>query len=1034
MRKNEKSGQTDYLFSKLKLLLIVTFTFMIAVTNVLTITASVSDQSSQQQRITGTVTDGKTGEPLGGVVVQVKGTMTGEITQGDGTYTIPVTPDTEALLFSFIGYQSQEIAISGRSIIDVVMVEEVTALDEVVVIGYGTQKKSLVTGAIASVSSEDIQNSSVTRAEQVLQGKAAGVQVISTSGAPGADMKVRIRGYSSNGNADPLYIVDGIKSSNISFLNPEDISNIEVLKDAASSAIYGAEGGNGVILVTTKTGKTGTGEISYDFQYSDQTVGKLPDMLNSLEYATYFNEAGLFTIDPATITHDTDWINSIFEHGNSARHNLSFTGGTDKSKFLLSLSALNQDGIVVMDKDSYKRYTFRLNAETQVKSWLKVGTSNNYSFTNRKSVREDNESSGTISAGLLMDPLTPITYAEDEVLPAHVQTAINNGKKLVKDANGLYYGISPYISKNPSNPFVGLEMNKTTLKTWVLQGNIFAEIQPVKHVMFTSRLGYEIGNSLSEGWNPVYFYNTYQAFNDNSSIVAQESNTNFWQWENFVSYTNKFNLHSITVLAGASAESRSYQYISASGGTMLAENEEFAQLSLVSSQALSGVGGQKTLDNKASLFARGSYDFNNKYMLQATIRRDGAGSSMLPPENRWGLFPSFSAGWLFTNESFMPTSFLSYGKLRASWGKNGSLSNLSNYMYNSAVNLQYLLYELGDNVLYTAAARNQLENPNLTWETSVQTDIGLDLRMLKDRLTLTMDYFYKKTTDLITPNTPPLEAGNTAAMINGGDILNTGFEFMAEFKSNIGEFNYSVSGNFTTLKNEVTYLNPSIQRILGGQSSGAATFFTAFEKGLPVWYFRGYKTDGINMTTGQANFIDQNEDGLINENDRVFIGSSIPDLTYGANINLSYKGFDFSASLQGQSGGQNMVLWMRNDLPGSNFPKFLYEGRWTPGSTDATRPKAGFNPNTLLSDQMLFESNFVRIKQIQLGYNLPQSVLNIIKLKFVRVYVSLEDYFTFTNYPGMDPEAGSTTNSQLGLDKGMYPITKKAIFGLSITL
>jgi len=689
---------------------------------------------------------------------------------------------------------------------------------------------------------------------------------------------------------------------------------------------------------------------------------------------------------------------------------------------------------VVMDKDSYKRYTFRLNAETQIKSWLKVGTVNNYSYTQRKTVREDNESSGTISAGLLMDPLTPVTYAADEVLPPHVQTAINGGKKLVKNAEGLYYGISPYITKNPSNPFVGLEINNTATRSWVLQGNIFADIQPIKQVTFTSRLGYEIGNTLTDGWNPVYFYNTYQAFNDNSSIVAQESNANFWQWENFVSYTNKFGLHNVTALAGMSAESRGYQYINASGGTMLAESDEFAQLSLVSSQALSGVAGQKTLDKKASYFARASYDYANRYMFQATLRRDGAGTSLLPPDNRWGLFPSFSAGWLFTNESFMPKSFLSYGKLRASWGQNGSLSNLSNYMYNSAVNLQYLLYELGDNVLYTAAARNQLDNQDLTWETSIQTDIGLDLRMLKDKLTLTMDYFYKKTTDLITPNTPPLEAGNTAAMVNGGDILNTGFEFMAEYKNNIGEFNYSVSGNFTTLHNEVTYLNPSIQRILGGQSSGAATFFTAFEKGLPVWYFRGYKTDGINMTTGQANFVDQNDDGLINENDRVFIGSSIPDLTYGATVNLSFKGFDFNASLQGQSGGQNMILWMRNDLPGSNFPKFLYEGRWTPGSTDATRPKAGFNPNTLLSDQMLFDANFIRIKQIQLGYNLPQSLLQVIKLKFVRVYVSLEDYFTFTNYPGMDPEAGSTTNSQLGLDKGMYPITKKAIFGISVTL
>jgi TonB-linked SusC/RagA family outer membrane protein len=552
--------------------------------------------------------------------------------------------------------------------------------------------------------------------------------------------------------------------------------------------------------------------------------------------------------------------------------------------------------------------------------------------------------------------------------------------------------------------------------------------------LFTSRLGYEVSNTLSDGWNPVYFYNTYQAFNDVSSIVATESNTNFWQWENFVSYNNKFGLHNINVLAGMSAESRSYQYISSSGGSMLAENEEFAQLSLVASQANSGVGGTKTLDKKASYFARVSYDFNGKYMLQATLRRDGAGTSMLPPANRWGFFPSFSAGWLFTKESFMPATFLSYGKLRASWGKNGSLSNLSNYMYNSAVNLQYLLYELGDNVLYTAAARNQLDNQDLTWETSVQTDFGLDLKMLKDKISVTMDYYYKKTTDLITPNTPPLEAGNTAAMVNGGDILNNGFEFMAEFRNNIGDFNYSVSGNFSTLHNEVTYLNSSIQRILGGQSSGAATYFTAFEKGQPVWYFRGYKTDGINMDTGQANFIDQNGDGLINENDRVFIGSSIPKLTYGASVNLSYKGIDFSANIQGQSGSQNMILWMRNDLPGSNFPQFLYDGRWTPGSTDATRPKAGFNPNTLLSDQMLFDANFMRIKQIQIGYNLPRAVLDIVKMKSARVYVSLEDYFTFTNYPGMDPEAGSTTNSQLGLDKGMYPITKKAIFGISITL
>ena len=792
MKKNKPFGELFYRSLKKTILMMRIALFMMFLG---VLQASAMDADGQQQKkISGIIKD-KDGLSLPGVNVQVTGTTVGAITDIEGKYSIEVPSGSKSLTFSFIGMQPQEIVLDTQTQIDVIMIESATSLDEVVVVGYGTQKKSLVTGAIASVTSEQISNSSISRAEQALQGKTAGVQVIATSGAPGADMKVRIRGYSSNGSADPLYIVDGIKSTNISYLNPEDISNIEVLKDAASSAIYGAEGGNGVIIVTTKKGKSGKGEISYDYQYSDQTVGKLPEMLNSQEYATYFNEAGLFTIDPSTITHDTDWLNSIFTHGKSARHNLSFTGGTEKSNFLLSVSSLAQDGIVVMDKDKYNRTTFRLNADTKIKSWLKVGTSNNFSYTNRNSVREDNESNGTISAGLLMDPLTPVTYAADEVLPAHVQTPLNNGKVLLKDANGLYYGISPYISKNPANPFVGLEINKTTNKSWVLQGNIFAEIQPAEHILYTSRLGYEINNNLIQGWNPVYFYNTYQAFNDISSIVATESNNNYWQWENFVSYTNKFGLHNLNVLAGMSAESRSYQYISASGGPMLAENEDFAQLNLVASQSNSGVAGLKTLDKKASYFARASYDYNNKYMFQATIRRDGAGTSMLPAANRWGVFPSFSAGWLFTKESFMPTSFLSYGKLRASWGKNGSLSNLSNYMYNSAVNLQYLLYELGDNVLYTAAARNQLDNQDLTWETSVQTDFGLDLKMLKDKLTLTVDYFNKKTTDLITPNTPPLEAGNTAAMVNGGDILNTGFEFMAEFKNNIGDFNYSLSGN-----------------------------------------------------------------------------------------------------------------------------------------------------------------------------------------------------------------------------------------------
>jgi TonB-linked SusC/RagA family outer membrane protein len=1033
MRKNEKSGQTDYLFNRLRLLMIVTFTVIIAVTNIFAITAAGIEQNNQQQRITGTVTDGNTGDPLGGVVVQVKGTMTGEITLGDGTYSIPVTADAQTLLFTFIGYQPQEVPISGRSVIDVVMVEEVTALDEVVVIGYGTQKKSLVTGAISSVTAAEMENSSVSRPEQALQGRSAGVQVITTSGSPGGELKVRIRGYSSNGSADPLYIVDGVKTNNISYLAPQDISNMEVLKDAASSAIYGAEGGNGVIIITTKSGKSGYSSVDYDFQYASNKVGKTPDMLNSEEYANYYNEAGLFTINPADIKEDTDWINGIFESASAMRHHLSFSSGTEKSNFLLSATALTQDGIVVMDKDKYSRYTFRVNADTRVKDWLKVGNNVSFGYTQRNSITEDNESRGTITSALLMDPLTPVAYY-DGVIPGHVQLLIDQGKKLVKDEDGNIYGISQYISKTPMNPYVGLANRREETLGYILQGSLFAELAPIKHVSFTSRLGYEIGGLNAKSWEPVYYYNSYNNYNDATSVTVTNTDSYYWLWENFASYTNNFNGHNISVLAGMSAEARNNRYTQASGGPMIKEDENYAELSFLASQDNSAVAGQPFLDKKASYFGRVSYDYQGRYLLQATVRRDGAGSSLLPPENRWGVFPSFSLGWVFTEESFFPESFISYGKLRASWGENGSLSNLTNYMYNSSIYSTYLLYQLGNGTMYTASVPNRLNNPELTWETSVQTDIGLDLRMLNDRINVTMDYYNKVTTDLITPNTPPLESGNNASAVNGGDVTNRGFEFELEYRKLTGDFTYSISGNFATLHNEVTYLNPTIQRISGGETSGAATFYTAFEEGLPVWYFRGYQTDGIDDATGQPVFVDQNDDMIINENDKTYIGSAIPSITYGGNINLAYKGFDFIATIQGQAGSENMILWMRNDLPGSNIPQFLYDDRWTSDNTDGSRPKAGFDPKTLTSDQMVFDGAYMRIKQLQIGYNLPGELLNRIRLKSVRVYVSLEDYFTFTSYPGMDPEAGSVINSNLGLDKGMYPVTKKALFGISVSL
>ena len=1023
-------------FSVHKPLLIMKLTLLLAMIDVFAVAAAVpltgAENGEQQKRITGTVTDASTGETLPGVNVRIEGTTIGAITDADGLYTIQAPAQGGVIVVSFVGYIPQSITYSGQEVIDARLAPDLQNLEEVVVIGYGVQKKSLVTGAISSVSAEDMENSSVTRAELALQGKSAGVQVISTSGSPGSELKVRIRGYSSNGKADPLYIVDGVKTTNISNLEPKDISNMEVLKDAASSAIYGAEGGNGVIIITTKSAKAGYTSVDYDFQYTLQSISKVPDMLSASEYAQYYSEAGLFTINPSDIKFDTNWMDEILEQGSSKRHYLSFSSGTEKTNFLMSVSSLNQDGIIVMDKDKYSRYTFRLNADTKLKEWLKVGNNTTFAYTKRNAITEDNESRGIITSALLMDPTSAVAYY-DGIIPGHVQSLIDTGKKVVSDEDGNVYCISPYISKNPMNPFVGLANIKQGATSQVLQGSMYAELKPIKHLSYTSRFGYELINSFDKSWSPVFYYNTYN-ITDNTSVSASSKSTAYWLWENFANYTNTFGDHSLNVLVGMSAESRVYRYTDAAGGPMIVEDENFSELSFIASQASSSVKGQMYLDKKASYFGRLSYDYKGRYMLQGTIRRDGAGSSLLPPENRWGIFPSFSLGWVFTEEAFFPRSFITYGKLRGSWGQNGSLSNLSNFMYSAVITSTRLQYQLGDQTLYTVAVPNMLDNPELTWETSVQTDIGLDLRMLKDRLTVSVDYFNKKTTDLITPNTPPLESGNFASAVNGGDVLNSGLEFQAEFRKSTGQFNYSISANLATLKNEVTYLNPTIQRISGGETSGAATFYTAFQKGYPVWYFRGYATDGINETTGEANFVDQNNDGLINDEDKTFIGSAIPDLTYGLSINMSYRGFDFMATLQGQAGNENMILWMRNDLPGSNIPQFLYDGHWTASnSTGATRPKAGFDPKTLLSDQMLFDGSYMRVKQIQLGYNLPADLLNKILLKSARLYVSLEDYFTFTSYPGMDPEAGSTINSNLGLDKGMYPVTKKAMFGISVS-
>jgi TonB-linked SusC/RagA family outer membrane protein len=983
--------------------------------------------AGQKQRISGIVTDATTGESLPGVNVIIEGTLTGEVTDQKGKYILQISDKNAVLLFSFIGYYTERVVYYGQRSVDIKLLSNLQKLEEVIVIGYGVQMKSVVTGAISSLKTKDFQNSSITYAEQALQGKASGVQVISNSGAPGAGSKIRIRGYSSNGVSDPLYIIDGVRATNVSNIDPNDISGIEVLKDAASAAIYGAEGANGVVLITTKNGSNKKEDISYDFQYGWQSLAKKPEVMNAEQFATYMTEAKYLSNPPTNI--NTNWIDEIFVSSPIQKHHLSFTGGSDKSSFFLSLSYLNQDGIVKGAGDKFERYTLMFNSDYKISPWLRVGHNISFAHTDLNSVSENSEYGSVISNSLMFDPLTPISYTGS--IPTHVESLLEDGKKLMKDENGNYYGISEYMNGEIINPFVARDITKPNLQNDILFGNIYANTVPLKNVILTSKFGFNILGSNTHTYYPQYYYNP-SKFNNLATVSDLNSAGRYWQWENYMTYNLSFGDNNFTVLGGMSSSENQNRILSASGGPLTRDQESYADLSYISSQASDQVSGTLGISRKVSYFGRVSYDFKSKYLFQGNIRHDAAGLDILPPGRRWGTFPSLSLGWVISNEGFFPkNSFVSYIKLRGSWGQNGSLSNLGNYQYASTL-ISTGIYPILEDTFYTATWPARLSNPDLTWETSEQTDLGLDLRLFNDRLTFTMDYFNKNTKDLISSNTPPLETGNAASPVNAGKVLNRGFEFNLGYNNVTRGITYSINSNFSTLFNEVTFLNPDITRLNGAVINRWTA--TAFEKGFPIWYFRGYKTNGINPTTGDPEFVDMDGKPGITEGDKTYIGSAIPKIVFGGNFYLGYRGFDLNLFIQGQAGNEIIMALIRTDRPINNRLTLFFNDRWTPDNIYAKMPKAGTDSRSFYSDLLVFDGSYLRIKQIQVGYKLPASFFHKFKLTSTRIYISLEDLYTFTKYPGMDTEGGSTNNNSLGIDRGMFPISRKLMFGVSVTL
>ncbi|WP_343329426.1 SusC/RagA family TonB-linked outer membrane protein [Polaribacter staleyi] len=987
---------------------------------------------SQNKTITGQVTDSQ-GNTLPGVSVVIKGTTKGANADFEGNYSLPDVSPNDELVFSYLGMNSQTILVGNRTKINVVLQDNLESLDEIVVVGYGSKKKSLVTGAISSIDSKQIKSSSNQRVESVLQGRTSGVTVSSSSGSPGSGAKIRIRGAGSSGNSEPLFIVDGMKASSIADIAPSDIANIEILKDAASAAIYGTEGANGVVIITTKRGRKGGLQVSFNSQFGIQSLKTNMELMNASQFVTYMNEAGLTSV--VDNGYDTDWIEETFSTAVMHRNDINLSGATDHFSYYTSASHLDQDGIVGDGSTSFKRSTFRVNLKGDVAKWLEVGINSTYSSSDKSGIQENSDTRGVIQNMLIIDPLTPVTYANESVPQSVTDRATANGVPVLKDGNGNVYGYPSYSTGEVINPVAyGNNINRTTVDSYQFLTSAYLKFKPFEGFSFTTRLGYD-----KNQWDTRNMINPYYVSSEAANTTYAGSQTivksKRWLWENFASYEKEVGNHNFKLLAGYSAEeTRLTTPTSRSGSSSIADFTGFdfdlpdfnTQINQI----------DPSPDNMVSMFGRLSYDYSGKYLFEASIRRDK--SDKFPSANKSGTFPAFSAGWVVSKEDFWKEdSKLDYLKLRASWGQNGSRNNLngnSDRTYiTSTINGQSIDY-LGN----TGSQITAYSNPNLVWETSEQLDLGIDLRALDNKLSFSVDYYKKTTRDaiindgtLITPGS----AGFKSNEFNSGTIENKGFEFEVGYGDTTESgLRYNLNANLSTLQNKVTEILfvPEGTSLSGAGAPQNADGITRFTEGQPSWYFYGYKTDGINPANGEVVIMDTDGVAGITSADKTNIGSPHPDVLFGGNISLGYKAFDFNLQFQGTIGNDIIATYHQPSRPITNKPVHFFNERWQKAGDVASFPGAASVTGSYETDLMVEDGSFMRIKQIQFGYTLPENFTNKIHIKNLRMYVSLDDFFTFTGYKGLDPEIGNFNYNSIGVDRGFYPTAAKAVFGLSL--
>ena len=1009
--------------------------------------------SAQTQAISGKVID-TGGQPVIGAAVMVPGTTNGATTDLDGNFTLRVAAGP-SLEVSCIGYPPRRAtAADGMTI---TLEDDTEMLEETVVIGYGVQKKSDLTGSVASVREAELQNRSTSDAAAALQGKAAGVQIFNDSGAPGEESSIRVRGISSNGSSGlgPLLIVDGLKVDKIDYLDPSMIESMEVLKDAASAAIYGAQAGNGVILITTKNGgnnKSKDGNIFYNYKITLSQLGHHAQVMNAKQYIDWQQQLGnLGSIDDLIATGvwdgktDTNWADVLYGTGVTHNHTFGAQGGNDRGSYFLSLNYVDEDGMARGNTDTYKRFTAQINADYKIKSWFQVGTNTSIERRKQQKIGEHSEYAGS-SAGLLgtlvIDPLTPVYYTYDE-LTKDMKKYVDNGERKVygpADNPDLYYAVSKILEGDGINPLIYRDRNQKKEEGWQIRGTVYANLTPIKGLVITSRLGYRIKQKYESNFEEPYHANA-KAYSKKYTISASSSQDYYYQWENFANYNVTIaQKHSIGAMAGMSYTYSDSRGVGASldgSDPLKGYAENFRYLSQDNGSGTKGIsGGSPSQSAQISYFGRLIYSYDNRYSIQGNFRADAFDSSKLSLKNRWGYFPSVSAGWTISNERFIKDNvgkdILSLLKIRGSWGVNGNIAVLSGYPWSSAISYNSASYQFTDADTASLGSKpSGLANPDLTWETSVQTDLGLDLRMFNNRLTFGLDWYNKDTRDLLVSVSPVAEVGISRHTVNAGSVNNTGWEFELGWQDSIGDFHYSINGNLSTLKNKVTYLEPSVGH-QKGSDFGNMKFSTWFETGYPVWFFRGYQYAGVNAENGKPDYYAA--DGSLTQApvdaDMGYMGSALPPVSFGLTLHMDWKGLDFTVFGTGAAGHQLMPCVYRVDHSQINSLVYFYEecGKSLPKIENI------LTKEFWSSSAVVFRGDFFKIKQIQLGYTLPQKWTKKIMISNLRVYASMDDWFVITKYPGFDPETASTSSSSgMGLDKGSYPNSRKLMFGINVS-